>query len=577
MWYKCIGEVRDNRGPNPSTKHCSDNIVNYIINLDPLPDLMAFQEATRWKDKLLQKLNNKGKYNYVEHNSGPETIATVYNTDKLDVVQTYKNQFGNGRPFMFNYFESTKGKFVKPFLFINIHAGHGRHTHDQVSTTINDLTTPLGRSMRGILPQYKQGRIIMAGDFNEDFNSSSAKWTEIKTNKFVRFYRDTDKTPTCCSDDNSNTHHSKYDWLLDNTGPIMSHADRPQNASDHLPLHGTVQMQILQEQKEFRPKVGYDFDGVLHTSVGPPDKHGGRHPVHPNGGNPFTWAPIEKPFTFFIDEIKNRCNTHDIYIITARSKSILEPVRTYLDHFGLTRCLKHPVVSAEDKATAIRLYGITEFYDDSLKNIAHIAHAFADKLGNITIDLYFVVPENAGVGNKIKVPIKNISDLQYIMSANKPDISVFIQKMSQIRNTIKQCDELATSLKQRLNIVNSQITILSTSIGKINNVLQTAIPNAKINEFKAKLAEFNEKITQFSVIRKSTEANLQIVEATKANNEKALAAVEKFIKQQPQQQQQQQQQSDEKKAAPVADPAVGKDGKDKDCVLLESLIENLPK
>lgn len=140
-------------------------------------------------------------------------------------------------------------------------------------------------------------------------------------------------------------------------------------------------------QSIFKINYGYDFDGVLHTSVTEPDSLGQRHPE--SGEGPFT------PFEKIIKKIKNNIiNGDNVYIITARSSFEKLVVKKFLDENGLSE-LKDRVyfTDNQDKTTILNNLQINEFYDDSCLRINELDSKMKNKLLPNLEKLYFVEPE----------------------------------------------------------------------------------------------------------------------------------------------------------------------------------------
>jgi hypothetical protein len=122
----------------------------------------------------------------------------------------------------------------------------------------------------------------------------------------------------------------------------------------------------------------YDFDGVIHKSVTPPDVYGQRNEL-----------PIKNytPFTKIINQIKNQQLTNKVYIITARDLGDPKPLE-YLTEHNLSN-LEIYYTNNQDKSEIIKKLKITEFYDDSILRINQTYDAILPNLKK----LYLVIPE----------------------------------------------------------------------------------------------------------------------------------------------------------------------------------------
>ena len=132
---------------------------------------------------------------------------------------------------------------------------------------------------------------------------------------------------------------------------------------------------------------GYDFDGVLHTSVSQPDNKGQRHPTHFHG--PFT------PFVKIIEKIKtNLADGDSVYIITARSSNSKQYVNEFLDKNNLSQ-LKDKVyyTNNQDKTKVLNELQINDFYDDSCLRINELYSKMQSGLLPHLKNLHFVIPE----------------------------------------------------------------------------------------------------------------------------------------------------------------------------------------
>lgn len=138
-------------------------------------------------------------------------------------------------------------------------------------------------------------------------------------------------------------------------------------------------------------KIGYDFDGVLHTSIGELDeKDGQRHPIE----NVRSIADKLKPFTKIIEQIKKQLLTEDIYIITGRKPHEKDVIKQFLNIIGLEISDDHLYLTGGGKKKPILLkLRIEEFYDDSCMIIIELFNAIKNNELPDLKKIYFVQPE----------------------------------------------------------------------------------------------------------------------------------------------------------------------------------------
>ena len=201
----------------------------------------------------------------------------------------------------------------------------------------------------------------------------------------------------CCGTSDANKISTEYELVSppareDHPHVLVRQPPRKQS-SPVLPLAGQ--------------RYGYDFDGVLHTSVGKPDKDNHRHPTW------FVEPELLVPFPEIIQQIKVQFEQGaEIFIITAQYGPTF---RKYGYKF-----LKRPDVDLDryipadnriadkcgsGKADEIKRLRLNKFYDDSGKNIDAIAKKIQD--GSLPgVELYQVYPENSGT---LRVVVKDMT------------------------------------------------------------------------------------------------------------------------------------------------------------------------
>ena len=146
-------------------------------------------------------------------------------------------------------------------------------------------------------------------------------------------------------------------------------------------------------------RYGYDFDGVLHTSVGMPDDDDHRHP---------TWFHSPEklvPFPEMIQLIKQQVDEGaEIFIITAQhGPTFVKYGYKFLQRPDVDLDLYIPLENriadkcGHGKAKEIKRLKLSKFYDDSGKNIKAVGKMIAD--GSLPgVELYQVYPERSGTG-----------------------------------------------------------------------------------------------------------------------------------------------------------------------------------
>lgn len=115
-------------------------------------------------------------------------------------------------------------------------------------------------------------------------------------------------------------------------------------------------------------RIGFDFDGVIHTNVHVEDKSGSRNPVDHNKRN-------NRCFKLICDEIRKFVGQgYEIFIITARSSAnSREIIRDNLSHCGITPSMIPDsniyTIGQNSKADLAIHLRLAKFYDDSIKQI----------------------------------------------------------------------------------------------------------------------------------------------------------------------------------------------------------------
>lgn len=117
-------------------------------------------------------------------------------------------------------------------------------------------------------------------------------------------------------------------------------------------------------------RIGFDFDGVIHTSVGPPDQNGSRNPFHPL-----------IPFNDIISRIHNfHRRGYENFIITARSNPtpIIQFLRSNNIDANIIPDNNIFAIGNISKVNRAIQLGLDTFYDDSPRNIIDFTTRRAD-------------------------------------------------------------------------------------------------------------------------------------------------------------------------------------------------------
>jgi hypothetical protein len=456
---------------------CLKNVATFIDNNGPY-DFVGLQEATNWMiiQQISTVLNNM---NAVFHKPGKEDIVTFYEKKYQldDTDATISCQMENsGRPILILFFK-------QKICVINIHAGHKNDIFNfdkYLSAALNSPTYL--SSIQTFLNKLKTYNIIMLGDFNHklfgltSFNILHAPTFNIRGG--INLYG-INKQKSCC--DNSMMGYSinmVSDHILSTYTNNNSIVYNVPFASDHMPIISNIQAKQI---------IGYDFDGVLHTDVGPPDATGQRNPINYTG--PYT------PFKKIIAQIENDINDgNTVYIITARydnptnNKAIttflnsilslhgeqvelgdLLPSSTKLRHYKDQ--IKIYFSNGENKSAIINKLGVNVFYDDSCLRITELYNEIQNgKLSQLK-QLIFVIPE------------KNIWE-----DINDQNISVlcFDQRTAEQSNTIK---------------TNTKKTIIEQSNIKQSNIKQSNIRQSNIRQSNIRQSNIRQSKTLLGTLQ----------------------------------------------------------------------------
>ena len=189
---------------------CRNNVSQVIRDLNNY-DFIAIQEIPLNLDLSTDYWNKQFNLNSSDHliyyhMDGSEGMLTILDRNKYKYIdQCQGNIKESGRPFLVIIAKSKINK--RTIAFINIHAGHGstKNSSAVIQKEIESKCTKFGDI----------DRIIMAGDFNRDFNR------DIKSNEIKLFGKNLinvnqgSSFKTCCSESNSIRHFRASDHILD--------------------------------------------------------------------------------------------------------------------------------------------------------------------------------------------------------------------------------------------------------------------------------------------------------------------------------------------------------------------------
>lgn len=325
------------------TPRCvNGSCVRKINEIIPGFDLVCLQEASGWK-----KLTNLRSYGIQVYKPASNVLVTAYDTSKyyLDysIAGTMKDA---DRIFMISFFNHS-------FAVINVHAGHNYDVF-KLETYISRVADP------ETIARLQIYDIILLGDFNDPV-------TKLKL--FGRHITGPKTKPTCCYSHNGNTFIGKYlfDHIL-STVPVKTAVLDMPDASDHKPVIGVLYRTIIN---------GYDFDGVIQSSVTQPDANGERHPKRPLKISPMIRQLI----------LEQLSQGQRIVVITARSKMHEPEIRQLIgQHFPIF------FTNGSNKASALFAFGVNRYYEDSplrIKEILTSKHRLP-----LLKQLFYVDPDN---------------------------------------------------------------------------------------------------------------------------------------------------------------------------------------
>lgn len=362
---------------------CSKNIANFIrtqasLKLDDTIDIICLQEINETNDNQfknsLKKYLGKDffeKYEKISNFSEKGGVMILYNKRVFTYISDNKIYMDNERSRPLLAIKLQKGDKI-----IDVITCHFPHYSD-----IPKCNAAFARNFTNL---GIGENVILCGDFNHHPSEEG-----IKHVSNLLYYTPTNAY-TCCDAEgrNRNRNYSyPFDHIFSTFHRRKTFIGNPGNdpgrsfTSDHLPV---VSSFVIKNNLPFGSAVGYDFDGVLHTSV----NNVGEKQRHPIDHNNFD---LYQPFHLFIDMIRNNTNIFQ-YIITGRKINVKYKIEDFLTKYGIKDKIKEIIfLPSEEKYKAVRNLQLLEFYDDSIASLDGIEnHKSEMKEGYCS---YYVLPE----------------------------------------------------------------------------------------------------------------------------------------------------------------------------------------
>lgn len=375
--------------------NCLKNVSDFIQENGPY-DFVGLQEATNWSiiNKITPTLSAMHHINIKSTADAVEEIVTFYSKDyELDKTENilYGHMADINRPFVILFFKNK-------LCVINLHAGHyvpkivaNTNMYSHIVSDIYNFDHYLEKVLETnktadiFIDKLQTYDIIMMGDFNDDLGKFNDDQNFIiLKNKFLtgRKLYGVNKKASCC--DNTlmaNNLKKSFDQILTTFSNNYSKVINVKQASDHMPIIAIVSKNI-----------GYDFDGVLHTSVGKADASDQRNAINIEG--PYN------PFNEIIDQIKKELRMgHNISIITARTNDDINftAVEKHLDDFIGKNIIDNKIsvyfTDGQNKTAFLKKLKINTFYDDSCLRIKELHNSQQFNQLPYLTQLFFVDPD----------------------------------------------------------------------------------------------------------------------------------------------------------------------------------------
>lgn len=231
----------------------SNNISNIQTIYDYYnPQIYCFQEATKYNDFI--NIFNKDIFKHFVNKSGPESMVTVWDSTRFNLLESIPGEFEIGRPFCIFIFKDILVKNI--FILINLHSGHNLNTFLTIFKPIQKIF-----SKSDIFSNYIISRIIMGGDFNRDINleikndsesgSGSKLIFELNNSIFNFNFNFTNKATsnTCCSISGNNL-KKNFDFIIDSFDSVILRHELnkeswyKQPSSDHIMIMTIIKKYI---------------------------------------------------------------------------------------------------------------------------------------------------------------------------------------------------------------------------------------------------------------------------------------------------------------------------------------------
>lgn len=226
----------------PSSKHnlCKINILSNIKSLAEKyePDFLSFQEASNY-EAIIDKLDTKSYEHYINI-SGMETMLTIWNKNKITVLQSYSGEFMDGRPFAIIVYKDKKYDDYISY-YINIHASHNVNTQIFIIDILNKwIDKNIDKKFKD---KDKIKHVSISGDFNRNIHTDDTSKYELIINnkkfkllhKSKRIIDNYSNYNTCCDNTGKNL-LNKFDHVIHSNSVTELKIKMNNNNSDHSPI-----------------------------------------------------------------------------------------------------------------------------------------------------------------------------------------------------------------------------------------------------------------------------------------------------------------------------------------------------
>lgn len=242
-WNLCWEAMKASKSKNLDMRKCKTNNKNICkekvvdklkkIIIENNLHLLSFQEYNIINELVdLKEFNN---YHFVKGVSGKETAVSLFRRDLFSYV---KHEYGDlcgrnmGRTYLL--IELINKKTKEKTVFLNVHFPHK-------DNPIKSARKKAEEKMKNLIKKFKNHRIIIAGDHNNEYKMTSYK-------KFIKriFYMDNTNKKTCCTSVTTKKPSLKYDIILDTKDKKIKYTftGNPKNkkmyVSDHVPIIASI-------------------------------------------------------------------------------------------------------------------------------------------------------------------------------------------------------------------------------------------------------------------------------------------------------------------------------------------------